>query len=87
MHSFKLLHGCTATLRADADIKIPDRFEQFCHGHTSIALLETLSALKFKNSRQVVCLHAVVQETIAPDFLEPGRQDMHQIAADKREDI
>ena len=71
MHSSKLLHGCTAALRADADIKIPDRFEQFRHGHTGITLPETLSALKFKNNRQVVCLHAVVQETIVPDFLKP----------------
>ena len=60
-----------------------DRFEQFCHGHTGITLPETLSALKFKNNRQVVCLHAVVQETIVPDFLKTGRQDVHQIAADE----
>ena len=83
MHSSKLLHGCTAALRADADIKIPDRFEQFRHGHTGITLPETLSALKFKNNRQVVCLHAVVQETIVPDFLKTGGQDVHQIAADE----
>ena len=52
-------------------------------GYTGITLPESLSALKLKNNRQVVCFHAVVQETIVPDFLKTGRQDVHQIAADE----
>lgn len=78
-----LFHGRTAAFRTDADVEIPDGFEQLRHGHACIALPEPLSALEPENDSQVVCLHTVVQETIVTDLLKAGWEHMHQKTADE----
>ncbi len=53
-------HSGTAAYRADADVNIPDRFQQLRYGEASIFLTEPLVPLQGKNKLQVLCPHAVV---------------------------
>lgn len=56
-----LFHGKTAAFRTDTDVKIPDGFEKFRHGHASITLPEPLVALELENDFQIPRFHTVVQ--------------------------
>ena len=72
-------YGCMTAFRADTGVEIPDSFQQFCHGHTGIALFETQSARNLTDHFQIYGFHTVVQKTIVADFLKTGGQHMHQI--------
>ena len=76
-------HAAFAAVRTGADVDFPDSFQQFCHTHASITAFVFLAALNTEDQLQVLLFHPVVQETIVTDFLKSGRQDMHQVPADK----
>ena len=76
-------HAAAAARRADADINVPDGFQQFRHGEPRVSLAESLAPLESKDKLQVFGLHPVVQEPVITDLLEPFREHVHQETADE----
>ena len=76
-------HVTAAAFRAQVNVNVPGRLQQFGHGKVGIPFFETPVSLDGKNQFQVLCLVPVVQETIVSDLLETGRQHVHQVAPDK----
>lgn len=79
----ELLHGCTATFQAHADVEVPDCLQKLRHGHAGIALSETQSALNLTDHLKAPGFHAVVQKSIVADLLVTCGQYMHQVTADE----
>lgn len=78
-----MAHGSSPTARTDADIIVPDCFQDIRHGHICQHGLEFLMPLKPENNGQVFLFAAVIQKPIITDFTEAGRQHMHHKAAYK----
>ena len=83
IHPSNALHPAASTLRADADINLPYRFDQLGNGQVCIPGLETLMSLESKNQFQVLAFAPVIQEAVVTDLSETGREHVHQIAPDK----
>lgn len=73
-----MAHMEAAAGRADADINIPDFLKQLRHCHAGEPGHEPLASLNGEDQSQIPAFHTVVQETIIADFLEAGREHMHQ---------
>lgn len=76
-------HLPTAAFRADTDIHVPYRFQEFGHGKTAVFFPKTLVPLNGKYQLQIFALPSIVQESIITDFLKTMGKYMHQIAADE----
>jgi len=76
-------HVTAAAFRAQVNVNVPGRLQQFGHGKVGIPFLETPASLDGKNQFQVLGLVPVVQESIVSDFLETGRQDVRQVTPDE----
>ena len=76
-------HVTATAFGAAPDVDVPDRLQQFGQGKAGIPFPETLASLECKDQLQVLGLVSVVQEPIVTDFLETGRQHVHQVTPDE----
>ena len=69
--------------RTEADIKVPELFQDLRHPHASKPCFESLMSLQLEDQFEIPAFQAVTEKTIVADFLKSGRQDVHQKMPDE----